>query len=48
MASITKYKTASGAVKWRVQYRTPDNKLTGARGFATKREAENYAATVTS
>ena len=35
MASITKYTTASGAVKWRVQYRTPDNKLTGARRFAT-------------
>ncbi|SON63400.1 Putative prophage phiRv2 integrase [Mycobacterium simulans] len=47
MASITKYTTASGAVRWRVQYRTPDNKLTGARGFTTKREAENYAATVT-
>ncbi|MHA3021143.1 tyrosine-type recombinase/integrase [Mycobacterium sp. BMJ-28] len=46
MASITKYTTKTGAVKWRVQYRTPDNKLTGARGFATKREAENFAATV--
>lgn len=47
MASITKYKTRSGAQRWRVQYRTPDNKLTGSRGFKTKREAENYAATVT-
>lgn len=46
MASITKYTTGTGAVKWRVQYRTPDNKLTGARGFATKRDAENFAATV--
>ena len=46
MASITKYKTAAGEQRWRVQYRTPDNKLTGARGFKTKREAENYAATV--
>ncbi|KUI17369.1 hypothetical protein AU192_01255 [Mycobacterium lehmannii] len=47
MASITKYKTAAGEQRWRVQYRTPNNKLTGARGFKTKREAENYAATVT-
>ena len=47
MASITKYKTAAGEQRWRVQYRTPDNKLTGARGFKTKRDAENYAATVT-
>lgn len=46
MASIKKYATAHGD-RWRVQYRTPDNKLTGARGFKTKREAENYAATVT-
>lgn len=46
MASITKYTTRTGTVKWRVQYRTPDNKLTGARGFATKRDAENFAATV--
>ncbi|MGB3476412.1 MAG: tyrosine-type recombinase/integrase [Mycobacterium sp.] len=46
MASITKYKTSQGELRWRVQYRTPDNKLTGARGFKTKREAENYAATV--
>ncbi|BBZ39302.1 tyrosine-type recombinase/integrase [Mycobacterium conspicuum] len=47
MASITKYRTASGLEKWRVQYWTPENKLTGARGFTTKREAEIYAATVT-
>jgi hypothetical protein len=47
MASITKYKTASGEQRWRVQYRAPDNKLTGARGFTTKKQAENYAATVT-
>lgn len=46
MASIKKYETKSGAVRWRVQYRTPDNKLTGARGFTTKRDAEDYAATV--
>ncbi|AQA05034.1 hypothetical protein BVC93_24460 [Mycobacterium sp. MS1601] len=47
MASITKYKTSAGELRYRVQYRTPENKLTGARGFKTKREAENYAATVT-
>lgn len=47
MASITKYKTKAGELRYRVQYRTPENKLTGARGFKTKREAENYAATVT-
>lgn len=47
MASITKYTTKAGELRYRVQYRTPENKLTGARGFKTKREAENYAATVT-
>jgi integrase len=46
MASITRYMTTGGALRWRVQYRTPDNKLTGARGFTTKKEAENFAATV--
>lgn len=45
MASTTKYTTKSGAVRWRVQYRTPDNQLTGARGFKTKKEAEDFAAT---
>ncbi len=45
MASVKKYETKSGAVRWRVQYRTPDNKLTGARGFKTKKDAEDFAAT---
>ena len=46
MASITKYKTASGTEKWRVQYRTPENRVTQRRGFKTKREAEDFAAPV--
>lgn len=46
MASIRKYRTASGEQRWRVQYRTPDNQLTGARGFTTKKQAEDFAATV--
>ncbi|QUD84771.1 site-specific integrase [Gordonia polyisoprenivorans] len=44
MASIKKYATAKGD-RWRVQYRTPDRRLTTRRGFLTKRDAENFAAT---
>lgn len=43
MASIRKYDTASGP-RWRIQYRSPDGKLRGKRGFATKWQAENWAA----
>ncbi|CAN5302866.1 site-specific integrase [soil metagenome] len=44
MASIKKYSTAKGEF-WRVQYRTPDRRVTQRRGFKTKREAEDFAAT---
>jgi integrase len=45
MASIKKYATAKGE-RWRVQYRTPDQRVTQQRGFKTKKEAEDFAATV--
>ena len=45
MASITKYPTAKGD-RWRVQYRTPENRVTQRRGFTTKRAAEDVAASV--
>lgn len=44
MASIKKYSTAKGD-RWRVQYRTPDHRVTQRRGFKTKRDAEDFAAT---
>jgi integrase len=44
MASIKKYSTAKGD-RWRVQYRTPDHRVTQRRGFKTKKEAEDFAAT---
>jgi integrase len=46
MATISKYQTASGATLYRVRFRTPDNRQTDKRGFATKRDAERFAATV--
>ena len=46
MATISKYQTASGATLYRVRYRTPDNRSTQKRGFTTKRDAEQFAATV--
>lgn len=45
VASITRYPTAKGD-RWRVQYRTPENRVTQRRGFATKRAAEDFAASV--
>jgi len=44
MASIKRYPTAKGD-RWLVQYRTPDRRVTKRRGFRTKREAEDFAAT---
>lgn len=41
MATISRYKTASGATLYRVRHRQPDK-----RGFATKRDAERFAANV--
>jgi hypothetical protein len=45
MATIEKYQTVSGAPRYRVRYRTPDNRQTDKR-FTTKRDAEAFAATV--
>ncbi|WAC92259.1 tyrosine-type recombinase/integrase [Mycobacterium sp. Aquia_213] len=45
MATISSYNTAHGK-RYRVRYRTPDRRQTDKRGFRTKREAEQFAATV--
>jgi site-specific recombinase XerD len=46
MATIERYETRSGATLYRVRYRTPDRRQTDKRGFRTKRDAEQFAATV--
>ena len=46
MATIERYQTAGGASAYRVRYRTPDRRSTSKRGFTTKRDAEQFAATV--
>ncbi|HYQ36844.1 MAG TPA: tyrosine-type recombinase/integrase [Mycobacterium sp.] len=46
MATIEKYQTAGGATLYMVRYRKPDNKQTMKRGFATKRDAQMFAASV--
>lgn len=43
MATISKYQTTSGSVRYRVRYRTPDRRQTDKRGFTTKRDAEAFA-----
>src|SRR5258705_7393521 len=43
MATIEKYQISSGAMRYRVRYRTPDNPQTDKRGFITKRDAERFA-----
>ena len=45
MATISSYTTAAGK-RYRVRYRTPDRRQTDKRGFKTKRDAEQFAATV--
>lgn len=45
MATISAYETAKGR-RYRVRYRTPDHRQTDKRGFKTKREAEDFLATV--
>ncbi|MBG6218439.1 integrase [Arthrobacter sp. CAN_A6] len=45
MATIEAYETSQGR-RYRVRYRTPERKQTDKRGFRTKRDAENFAATV--
>lgn len=46
MATISKYQTASGATLYRVRYRTPEHRQTDRRGFRTKRDAQEFAASV--
>src|SRR5262249_846939 len=46
MATISKYQIASGATLYRVRYRTPDNRQTDKRGFATKSDAVKFANSV--
>jgi integrase len=45
MAVVQAYETKQGK-RYRVRYRTPDNRQTDKRGFRTKREAERFANTV--
>ncbi|QDQ98115.1 site-specific integrase [Tomitella fengzijianii] len=45
MATISSYTTKAG-LRYRVRYRTPDRRQTDKRGFRTKRQAEDFAATV--
>jgi len=45
MGSIEPYETVSGR-RYRVRYRTPDHRQTDKRGFKTKRDAEQFAASV--
>lgn len=46
MATIETYQLASGAKRYRVRYRTPENKQTDKRGFTTVREAKAFAASI--
>ena len=46
MATIGKYTTKDGMTAWEVRYRTPDQRSTRKRGFATQRDAKAFAATV--
>jgi integrase len=46
MATITKYLTTRGETRYRVRYRTPDNRSTQKRGFLRKVDAERWANTV--
>lgn len=45
MAVVAAYETKKGK-RYRVRYRTPDNRQTDKRGFKTKRDAERFANTV--
>lgn len=42
--SVGQYKTPSGKKLWRVLYRRPDGRQTCKRGFARKRDAQNWMA----
>jgi integrase len=45
MAVVQAYETKQGK-RYRVRYRTPDNRQTDKRGFRTKRDAQRFANTV--
>jgi hypothetical protein len=45
LGTVEPYQVASGK-KYRVRYRNPDRRQTTKRGFATKREAEQYLASI--
>jgi integrase len=46
MATIETYTLGGGAKRYRVRYRTPENKSTDKSGFTTKRDAQAFASTV--
>ena len=46
MATIHEYQTSTGGTKYEVRYRTPDRRTTRKRGFASKRQANDWAAEV--
>jgi hypothetical protein len=46
VATIESYQTSSGAKRYVVRYRTPQRTQTKKRGFKTKRDAQEFAATV--
>jgi integrase len=46
MATIESYETSTGAKRYVVRYRTPQQTQTKKRGFKTKRDAQEFAATV--
>lgn len=43
MATVSKYKSATGATLYMVRYRTPNGTQTKKRGFDTKRDAERFS-----
>lgn len=45
MATVSPYETKDGR-RYRVRFRTPDNRQSDRRGFRTKRDAEAFAATL--
>jgi integrase len=46
MATIESYETSTGAKRYMVRYRTPQQTQTKRRGFKTRRNAQTFAATV--
>lgn len=45
MATVSSYETGAGK-RWEVRYRTPERRTTRKRGFTSKRQAQDFAATV--